>query len=81
MKLNPTFAAATSSILSGVLSNAAMAHPGHGETGLMHEHSAAVIAGTVVAATVVIGGLLAARMASRGQLPALRALTSLLRRK
>lgn len=47
MKLKRSIVAATPAILSGVLSTAAMAHPGHGETGFLHDHSLAVIALTV----------------------------------
>jgi len=81
MKLNRASQAVAATLINALLSSVAFAHPGHGETGWMHEHSAAVIAGTVVLATLVIGGLVAARMASRGEWPALRQLGARIRRK
>ena len=70
-----------SAVATGVLASVAQAHPGHGETGWMHEHSTAIIALTVVAATVIIAGLVVARMANRGDLTSLRQLGDHIRRK
>jgi hypothetical protein len=48
MKLNRFCPALAATLLTGVLSRVAQAHPGHGESGWVHPHSASVIALTVV---------------------------------
>lgn len=45
------FLAAT--LLSGVLASVASAHPGHGEPGWIHQHSATMIVATVVGVIVL----------------------------
>ena len=55
MKINQFFSATTLALASGVLLSPAQAHPGHGETGWLHNHSAIVIAATVVG--IVIAAL------------------------